>query len=217
MRHTAKGLMAAGLLAGMAAFAPAQAVPFSFNFTFGGGNDQTYSPSGPGTLLADAVTVTEGVKQFILTTQSVSGPPAGAVGDSVDYVAAPFAVPLAPSGVLPAVLNISWTAGLYEFSSVSGTYLRDSVNNALNFRWLGFFTDTSGVLDTQGATYTQTWSQAVAGIQPSTSGTFNTNPDIIVRMPEAMTLLMFGAGLIGLGLFGNRRRVKGSRPTALLA
>lgn len=212
IQHTTKGLLAAGLLAGMAAFSPAQAIPFEFNFTYGGGSGQSYTPSGPGTLLYQATSVTEGLNQIILTATSVSGLPAGMVGDVINYVAAPFAVPIGASGALPDVLDVSW--GVYSFSSTSGMYLRDTVNNALNFSWIGLFTDSTGLLDMQGATFSQTWSQAAPGIQPSTGGTFNSNPNIVVSMPEPMTLMLFGAGLVGLGLFGNRRSSR-SRPTAL--
>jgi len=59
-RYAAKGLLAATVLAGWAAYAPAKATPFSFNYTFGGSTNQTYTPSGPGTLLSSATTVTQG-------------------------------------------------------------------------------------------------------------------------------------------------------------
>ena len=204
LRHTAAA-SAVAIVATVATAGAAQAIPFDFNFTYGGGSGQTYTPSGPGTLLWQADTVTEGLNQIILTSQSVSGPAAGAVGDVIDYVALPFDVPTASSGILPAVLNVTW-GGIYSFASVSGTYLRDPVNNALNFSWLGFFEDSTGVLNTQGAAFSQTWSQAVAGIQPSTSGTFNSTPQIVVPIPEPATLLLFGAGLIGIGAIARRKQ-----------
>lgn len=201
----AKGLLAAGLLAGMAAFSPAQAVPFSFNFTYGGGVAQGYDPDGPGTLLVDATSVTEGTTQFIQTVQSIFGPPAGTVGDTMVYNAIPLAVPAGNTGIMPDVLTVNW-GGTYEFNSVSGTYLRDTINEALNFRWTGFFSDSSGTLDTQGATFSQSWTQAAPGIQPNTSGTFNSNPEILVLIPEPGAIAIFGAGLLLIGISTTRRR-----------
>jgi len=213
LRHAAIGLMAAGLLAGMAAFGPAEATPFSFNFTFGGGTDQTYSPAGPGTLLSSATSVTEGLNQFILSVQSVFGPPAGALNDVLNYVSTPLAVPAAASGALVNGLTLNWD-GIYSFTSITGTYLRDPINDALNFKWIGFFTDSSNVLDTQGAQYTQTWSQSAPDIRPSTSGTFNSNPAITV-VPEPAAPWLLGTTLLGLGLV-RKRLFKGARWTAAL-
>jgi hypothetical protein len=208
LRHGATGLMAAGLLAGMAAYTPAQAIPvsFSFNFTYGGGTLQTYTPNGPGTNLIDATSITEGTDQFIQTVQSLLGPPAGTVGDAIVYSATPLAIPAGPSGAMPDQLTVNW-GGIYSFVSVSGTYLRDTVNDALNFKWLGLFSDSSGVLDTQGAQFSQSWSQAAPGIQPNTAGTFNSNPDIIVvQVPEPGAMAIFGAGLLLVGFTTTYRR-----------
>ena len=98
LRYAATGLLAATVLAGWAAYAPAKATPFSFNYTFGGGTNQTYTPGGPGTLLSSATTVTQGSDQTLLSVQDVSGPPAGAVNDMLTYAVLPLSVPAGASG-----------------------------------------------------------------------------------------------------------------------
>jgi PEP-CTERM motif len=204
-RLASAGFVAVSLLAGTALCSSAQATPtaFSFNYTYGGGSDQTYTPNGSGTLLVSATTVTEGINQAILSVTSVFGPSAGAVNDLLTYVAAPLSVPVAASGSLSDGLTVKWD-GIYSFTSSSGTYARDTTNDALNFKWTGTFTDSSSALQTQGATFTQTWSQAAVGNQPSVGGTFNTNPSIAVPEPGAISLL--ATGLLGLGLTRRRRR-----------
>ena len=169
------GVVAVALLWGTALRTAAQATPtgFSFNYTFGGGSDQAYTPSGAGTLLVNATTVTEGINQRILSVTSVFGPQAGADGDLLSYVATPLSVPAATAGSLTDGLTVSWD-GKYSFTSSSGSYSRNPSQDALNFEWTGTFTDSSSVPQMQGATFTQTWSQAAAGIQPSVGGTFNT-------------------------------------------
>lgn len=204
-RLASAGFVAVSLLAGTALGSSAQATPtaFSFNYTYGGGQDQNYTPSGPGTLLVNATTVTEGINQSILSVASVFGLPAGAVGDLLSYVAAPLSVPAAVSGSLSDGLTVKWD-NIYTFTSSSGTYTRNPTQDALNFKWTGTFTDSSSALQTQGATFTQTWSQASPGIQPSVGGTFDTNPSIAVPEPGAISLL--ATGLLGLALTRRRRR-----------
>lgn len=200
------GAIAVAVLAGGALRSPAQATPtpFSFNYTYGGGTGQTYAPGGPGTFVANASTVTEGVDQMILTVQDVSGPPAGALGDTISYVAAPLALPAAMSGPFPDALTVTWD-GIYTFTSSSGSYTRVAAQDALDFTWVGTFTDSSGTLATQGATFSQTWSQSAPGNEPSVGGTFNSNPSIVipaVAEPGAVALLATGL----LGLVAIRRR-----------
>lgn len=207
LHRMAIGLMAASTLAGWAAFAPAEATPFSFNFTFGGGTDQTYTPSGAGTLLSNATTVTQG-NQTVLSVDDISGPPAGKVSDSIAFDALPLSVPVAASGATVNAITITWD-NIYTFTSSSGTYERDSINDALNFEWLGTFTDSSGTLNTQAAELTETWSQAFPNIEPSVGGSFNSNPSLAV--PEPDTLWIFAAALAGLGFVRWRARGGSSR------
>ncbi len=211
-RLASAGLLAVSLLAGTALCSSAQATPvsFSFNFTYGGGTTQTYSPGSPGTLLSDATTVTEGAGQTILSVTSVFGPPAGAVGDPITYVAAPLSVPIGPSGPLVNGLIVKWDT--YSFTSAYGSYSRVPAQDALTFTWAGTFTDSTGALNTQGATLSQTWSQASPGIQPSTGGTVNTNPDIPLPVPEPGAMWLLATGLLGLAVT-RRRRASRLRPT----
>ncbi len=206
-RLASAGFVAASLLAGTALCSSAQAapVPFSFNYTYGGGTGQTYSPNGAGTALSNATTVTEGLTQDILTVDSVSGPPAGAVNDVIDYVAAPLSVPSGASGALVNGLSVNWD-GKYTFTSLYGTYTRVPAQDALTFLWTGIFTDSSGVLNTQGATISQSWSQAALGNEPSTSGVFNSNPSIVASVPEPGAMWLLATGLLGLLALTQRRR-----------
>ncbi len=204
-RLASASTVAIALLAGTALISSARATPvsFSFNYTYGGGTGQTYAPGGLGSLLSNATTVTEGTNQTTLPTQSMFGPSAGAIGYTINYIAAPLSVPAAVAGALADGLTVTWD-GKYTFTSSSGTYTRVPLQDALNFAWTGTFTDSSGVLNSQGATLSQTWSQAAPGIEPSTGGTFNTNPNISVPEPGAMWLL--ATGLLGLGLAVRQRR-----------
>jgi hypothetical protein len=195
IRFMAIGMMAASTLAGWAALAPATAAPFSFNFTFGGGTDQTYTPSGAGTLLSNAVSVTQG-NQALLSVDSISGPPAGAVGDIISFDATPLSVPTAVSGATVNAISIAWD-GIYSFTSTSGTYERDSSNDALNFKWFGTFTDSSGMLNSQPAELTETWSQASAAVEPSVGGTFNSNPNLAVPEPRSIGILVLALAALG--------------------
>ncbi|MDE2516698.1 MAG: PEP-CTERM sorting domain-containing protein [Rhodospirillales bacterium] len=207
LRYAATGLLVITALAGGAVYAPAMATPFTFNYTFGGGSNQTYTPDGPGTLLVAATTVTQGTDQIILTAHD--GPPAGAVGEILSYATLPLSVPSGDSGSLINSITVDW-GGIYSFVSSSGTYARDTVDDALNFKWLGTFTDSSGVLNSQGAQFTETWSQASPDNQPSVGGTFNSNPSIAV--PEPASLWMLGAGLFAIGMVRRRSLGKGRRP-----
>jgi len=207
-RLASAGFVAVSLLAGTALCSSAQATPtsFSFNYTYGGGTGQTYTPGGPGTLLSDATTVTEGLTQTILTTTDISGPPAGAVNDVINYVAAPLSVPSAASGSLADGLTVKWDS--YTFTSAYGSYTRVPAQDALDFAWTGTFTDSSGALSTQGATMSQTWSQSAPGIEPSTGGTFNTNPTIAVEpVPEPGAMWLLATGLLGLALTRRQGRI----------
>lgn len=195
LRYAATGLLVVTALAGGAACAPAMAEPFTYNYTFGGGSNQTYTPNGPGTLLVAATTVTQGTDQIILTAND--GPPAGAVGDILSYAVLPLSVPVGISGGLTNTITVDW-GGIYSFVSSSGTYARDTVDDALNFKWFGTFTDSSGVLNTQGAEFTETWSQAAPNNQPSVGGTFNSNPSI--NVPEPASLWLLGVGLFAIGM-----------------
>jgi hypothetical protein len=207
-RLASAGIVAASLLAGTALCSAAKATPtaFSFNYTYGGGTGQTYSVNGAGTLLSNAGTVTEGTDQSILTVNDIFGPPAGAIGDTINYVAAPLIVPAGGTGALASGLTIKWD-GIYTFTSVTGTYTRVPAQDALNFAWVGTFTDSSGALATQGATLSQTWSQAAPGIEPSTGGTFNSNPSIVVPpIPEPGAMALLATGLLGLVVVTRARR-----------
>ena len=203
--HTAKSLAAAGLLAGLTMCVSAQAsTPFSFNFTYGGGTNQGYSPSGPGTLVSSASTVTEGNNQVILTTHSTSGSPAGAVGDAIVYSATPLAVPAGATGVTVQPLTVNWDT--FTFTAISGTYTRDPLDDAVNFRWHGTFSDSSGTLNSQAAQFSQTWSQSAPGNQPSTGGTFSSLGAGAV--PEPMTWAMMLVGFAGIGFMLRKSRDK---------
>ncbi len=207
-RLASAGIVAASLLAGTAIGSSANATPtaFSFNYTYGGGTGQTYTVSGPGTLLSNAISVTEGTNQTILTVNDVFGPPAGAIGETINYIAAPLIVPAGGTGALASGLTIKWD-GIYTFTSVTGTYTRVPAQDALDFAWVGTFTDSSGALATQGATLSQTWSQSAPGIQPSTGGTFNSNPSIVVPpIPEPAAMSLLATGLLGLVAIRRRRR-----------
>ena len=208
-RLASAGFVAASLLAGTALCSSAQAspVPFNFNFTYGGSSGTLvgYEPNGAGTLLSNATQVSEGTTQTILTIDSVSGPAAGAVNDSINYIAAPMVVPSGQSGVMADGLSIKWDT--YTFTSLYGTYSRDSGQDALAFLWSGTFTDSSGVLAAQNATFSQSWSQAAPGIQPSTAGTFNSNVSIVIpSVPEPGAMWLLATGLLGLVLTQRRRR-----------
>ena len=96
-----------------------------------------YLPDGAGTYLSNATTVSEGTTQTILTIDSVSGPAAGAVNNSINYIAAPLAVPSGQSGVMADGLSVKWDT--YTFTSLYGTYSRDSGQDALAFLWSGTF------------------------------------------------------------------------------
>ncbi len=201
-RLAATGLVAAGVIAGFAQAAPAYAVPFNSSFTYGGGTDQNYTPNGGSTLLSNATSVTQGTNQVILALKGN----AGAVGDLLSYSLTALAIPSAESGTMGAI-TIDW-GGQYSFTSLSGTYARDAVNDDLNFKWRGTFADSSGILSTQGAQFTETWSQASFGILPDVGGTFNTNPSI--KVPEPATLALLGTSLLGLGLIARRRTAPGA-------
>jgi hypothetical protein len=208
IRLASAGIVAASLLAGTAICSAAKATPvaFSFNYTYGGGTGQTYTLGGPGTLLSNAVSVTEGTTQRILTIDDVFGPAAGAVGDTITYLAAPVAIAPSTTGDLIGQLSISWD-GKYNFTSDVGTFTRVPAQDALNFTWVGTFSDSTGVLNTQGATVSQTWSQAASGIEPSTGGTFNTNPSLIAPpIPEPAAMSLLATGLLGLVAIRRRRR-----------
>lgn len=208
-RLASASIVAISLLAGTALCSSAQATPvaFSFNYSYGGGSTQSYTPGGVGSLLSNATTVTEGTDQYILTTKSIFGPTAGNLNDPINYVAAPLVVPSAESGALTDPLSIHWGSGnVYSFTAFSGTYTRVPLQDALTFAWTGTFTDSSGALNTQGATLSQTWSQAAPDITPSTGGTFNTNPGIPVPVPEPGAFGVLAVGLLGLGLVRRRRR-----------
>jgi hypothetical protein len=209
LKLASAGTIAAAIVAGAALCSPAQATPtaFSFNYTYGGSTGQTYSISGPGTYLSNAITVTEGTGQMILTVDDVFGPPAGAVGETITYSDIPLVVPVGASGALASGMTVTWDNGMYSFTSTSGSYTRVPAQDALDFSWIGTFTDSSGVLDTQGATLSQTWSQAAPGIQPSTGGTFNTNPTIVIpTIPEPGAMALLATGLLGLVAIRRQRR-----------
>ena len=205
-RPTAAGLVASGLLACLALAPAAQAVPFSGTFTYGGGTNQNYTPNGPDTELTDATSVNEGTDQSILTLTGVPGAP-GQVGQLITYANTLLNIPATASGVIGAT-QISWGVNnRFTFASSGGTYLRDSVNNALNFLWLGTFTDAMGVFNTQVAQFTQGWSQAASGQLPNTGGTFNSSPSLTLTpaVPEPASIALFGIGLLGLGYVVRRR------------
>lgn len=208
--HAATGFAAAVFLAGLTMCAPANATTtaFSFSFTYGGGSNQTYTPSGPGTLLSSATTVTEGTNQFILSVNDVFGPPAGAVDDFIVYSATPLAVPSGLTGAMVDLLTVGWDT--YTFTSLSGTYTRDVADNDLNFRWFGTVTDSSGILSTQPAQFSQTWSQSTSGNQPSTGGTFSSMPSV----PEPATWTMMLLGFAGIGFAARRTRTTKTMATA---
>jgi hypothetical protein len=214
-RLASAGILAAAAIGFLAISAPAQAIPFSGTLTYGGSTNQSYSPDGSASLMADAATVNEGTDQKLLTLSGTPGAP-GMVGQFLIYAQQILDVPAAVSGALGGI-QVNWGANArYSFIATSGTYLRDAVNGALNFKWVGTFTDAFGYYNTQVAQFTQGWSQASNGQQPNVGGTMNTNPTMTLAqgVPEPASIAMFGIGLLGLAMVVNRRSSRTSRRDA---
>lgn len=196
IRLVTSGAFATAIVVAISAASPANAIPFVSNYTYGGGSTQNYMPNGPGTLIDQATSVTEGSNQKIL----VENGPAGAVGDVLTYLNNTFSVPAGNAGALGA-LTVDWST--YSFTSAGGLYSRNANLHDLNFLWIGNFHDTSGVLSNQSASFSQTWSQASPGILPNAGGTFSSPNAFAVAEPGTLALL--ATSVLGLGLIARRR------------
>ncbi len=202
-RYAATGLLAATALIGWTARATAEAMPFSFNYTFGGDANQTDTPSRPGAPFSNATSVTRGTDRSVFSIQDVGAPPAGAVNHVLTYALVPLPVRAGTSGATVNTIEISWD-GIFSFIPNTGNYAPVTADDVLSSKRLGTLPDPSGALNTQQAQFTQTPSQSLTRNQPSVGGSFNSNPSI-VPVSEPASAWLFGVGLLGLGLVRRKR------------
>lgn len=90
--------------------------------------------------------------------------------------------------------------------SYSGNLQNVSVNNTIGSRWLSEIATVAALYDDQAATQMSiTFDGGLADLINTGNGTVNINGKI-APVPEPGTMLLLGAGFLGLAIYGKRRK-----------